>query len=117
MKPSRVKEVLGPLLESRWPVFLWGPPGVGKSSVVHQVVKTRGWVLRDVRASLLDPTDLRGIPYVENGQANWAPPSFLPSDPDSEGVLFFDELNAAPPLVQASKHHSTAIAASVWLVK
>ena len=107
MKPSRVKEVLGPLLESRWPVFLWGPPGVGKSSVVHQVVNTRGWVLRDVRASLLDPTDLRGIPYVENGQANWAPPSFLPSDPDSEGVLFFDELNAAPPLVQASLYQLT----------
>ena len=42
MKPSRVKEVLGPLLENRWPVFLWGPPGVGKSSVVQQVVSIRG---------------------------------------------------------------------------
>ena len=85
MKPSRVKEVLGPLLESRWPVFLWGPPGVGKSSVVHQVVKTRGWVLRDVRASLLDPTDLRGIPYVENGQANWALPPSCPPIPIPKG--------------------------------
>ena len=77
MKPSRIKEVLGPLLDSRWPIFLWGPPGVGKSSIVYQVVESRGWKLMDVRASLLDPTDLRGIPYVENGQANWAPPSFL----------------------------------------
>lgn len=107
MKPSRIKEVLGPLLDSRWPIFLWGPPGVGKSSIVHQVVESRGWKLMDVRASLLDPTDLRGIPYVEDGQANWAPPSFLPSDPDSEGVLFFDELNAAPPLVQASLYQLT----------
>ncbi len=107
MKPSRVKEVLGPLLENRWPLFLWGPPGVGKSSVVHQVVQNRDWKLIDVRASLLDPTDLRGIPYVQEGQANWAPPSFLPGDQKSEGVLFFDELNAAPPLVQASLYQLT----------
>jgi hypothetical protein len=107
MKPSRVKEVLTPILESRWPVFLWGPPGVGKSSVVRQVVESQRWELIDIRASLLDPTDLRGIPYVEKGQASWAPPSFLPSDPKSEGVLFFDELNAAPPLVQASLYQLT----------
>ncbi len=107
MTPTRVTQVLGPLLESRWPVFLWGPPGVGKSSVVQQVTEARGWELRDVRASLLDPTDLRGIPYVEKGQAFWAPPAFLPHDPDSEGVLFLDELNAAPPLVQASLYQLT----------
>ncbi len=107
MKPTRVKEVLEQLMSNRWPVFLWGPPGVGKSSVVQQVAAARGWELRDVRASLLDPTDLRGIPYVEGGRAFWAPPSFLPSDPNSEGVLFFDELNAAPPLVQASLYQLT----------
>ena len=107
MKPSRVQEVLGQLLKKKWPVFLWGPPGVGKSSVVRQVVEEQKWELRDVRASLLDPTDLRGIPYVNEGTAHWAPPSFLPNDPDSKGVLFFDELNAAPPLVQASLYQLT----------
>jgi hypothetical protein len=107
MKPTRVKQVLEQLMEGHWPVFLWGPPGVGKSSVVQQVVESHHWELRDVRASLLDPTDLRGIPYVEGGRAFWAPPSFLPSDPDSKGVLFFDELNAAPPLVQASLYQLT----------
>ena len=79
MKPSRVQEVLGQLLKKKWPVFLWGPPGVGKSSVVRQVVEEQKWELRDVRASLLDPTDLRGIPYVNEGTAHWAPPSFLPN--------------------------------------
>ena len=107
MKPSRVQEVLGQLLKKKWPVFLWGPPGVGKSSVVRQVVEEQKWELRDVRASLLDPTDLRGIPSVNEGTAHWAPPSFLPNDPDSKGVLFFDELNAAPPLVQASLYQLT----------
>ena len=107
MKPSRVAEVLGGLLETRWPVFLWGAPGVGKSSVVRQIADSRGLPLIDIRASLLDPTDLRGIPTIEDGKALWCPPSFLPHDPDSKGVLFFDELNAAPTLVQASLYQLT----------
>jgi MoxR-like ATPase len=107
MKPSRVAEVLGGLLDTRWPAFVWGAPGVGKSSVVRRVAATRGLPLVDVRAPLLDPTDLRGLPYLRDGVAAWAPPAFLPSDPGSSGVLFFDELNAAPPLVQASLYQLT----------
>ena len=107
MKPTRVAQVIQHLLETRWPAFIWGPPGVGKSSIVRTVAAGRKLTLLDIRASLLDPTDLRGIPAVENGTARWCPPSFLPSDPDSEGILFFDELNAAPPLVQASLYQLT----------
>jgi midasin (ATPase involved in ribosome maturation) len=107
MKPSRVEEVLSHLLHTRWPAFIWGPPGVGKSSIVRKVAKDRGLDILDIRASLLDPTDLRGIPTVENGMARWCPPSFLPSDKDSKGIIFFDELNAAPPLVQASLYQLT----------
>ena len=62
MKPSRVSEVLAQLAQEKWPVFLWGAPGVGKSSVVAQLAKKKNLQLIDVRASLLDPTDLRGIP-------------------------------------------------------
>lgn len=56
----------------------------------------------DLRATLLDPTDLRGIPAIENGRATWCPPDFLPRPGDPAGVLFLDELSAAPPLIQAS---------------
>jgi len=107
MKPSRVREVLTSILDTRWPAFLWGAPGVGKSAVVRQVAQARGLELIDIRAPLLDPTDLRGLPYFKDGFAVWAPPSFLPSKSDSAGVLFFDELNAAPPLVQASLYQLT----------
>jgi hypothetical protein len=71
------------------------------------VVEEAGFELADIRAPLLDPTDLRGLPYVKDGVATWAPPSFLPSGAKSKGVLFFDELNAAPPLVQASLYQLT----------
>ena len=86
---------------------MWGPPGIGKSSIVRQVAADKGLAILDVRAPLLDPTDLRGLPYVADGSAKWAPPAFLPQNDGSEGLLFFDELNAAPPLVQASLYQLT----------
>lgn len=102
MKPSRLHTVLDALLTQRWPAFVWGPPGIGKSSIVQTIARERALPVIDIRASLLDPTDLRGIPAIENGRAVWCPPSFLPSAKDTPGVIFLDEINAAPPLVQAS---------------
>jgi hypothetical protein len=65
------------------------------------VAEEAGLKVIDLRASLLDPTDLRGIPAIVEGKAVWCPPVFLPSENDPPGVLFLDEINAAPPLVQA----------------
>lgn len=107
MRPSRVAEVLDQLSRNRWPAFLWGAPGVGKSSIVRAVAAGRKMKVTDIRAALLDPTDLRGIPVVEGGVAKWCPPSFLPTEKDPVGILFFDELNSAPPLVQASLYQLT----------
>jgi len=107
MKPSRVREVLLSLLETRWAAFIWGAPGVGKSSVIADVAHELKVPLRDIRASLLDPTDLRGIPVVDGQTARWCPPSFLPSKGEKPGILFFDELTAAAPLVQASLYQLT----------
>lgn len=101
MKPSEIVSALETLFDICQPVFLWGAPGVGKSQIVAQVAAKRGLRLVDVRAVLLDPVDLRGIPRIdESGAAVWCPPSFLPRT--GRGVLFLDELNAAPPLVQAA---------------
>jgi hypothetical protein len=55
----------------------------------------------DLRAALLDPSDLRGIPAIVDGRAVWCPPAFLPTSDQTPGVLFLDEVNAAPPMVQA----------------
>ena len=59
-------------------VMMWGAPGIGKSSIVNAVAKDNDMQVIDVRLSQLAPTDLRGLPYVEDGSAHFAPPSFLP---------------------------------------
>lgn len=101
MNPLRIIENLKFLIEIQQPVFVWGPPGIGKSQVVAQVAEQEWLELSDVRAVLLDPVDLRGLPHIdENHQACWCPPDFLPRC--GSGILFLDELNAAPPLVQAA---------------
>ena len=101
MKPSNLESSLKILIQSKQPAFLWGPPGVGKSQIVHQVARAVELACTDVRAVLLDPVDLRGLPHINgDNRAHWATPDFLPQG--GNGVLFLDELNAAPPLVQAA---------------
>jgi len=101
MKASSISDALRVLVAARRPVFIWGGPGVGKSSVVKQLAETLNVPLQDVRALLLDPVDLRGLPFRgSDGRSKWATPEFLPQD--GTGILFLDELNAAPAMVQAS---------------
>jgi len=101
MKASQIKIALKVAVKAKKPVFLWGSPGIGKSDVVRQVAHDNGLELIDVRAVLLDPVDLRGIPAINGDhKAHWCSPAFLPTE--GNGILFLDELNAAPPLVQAA---------------
>lgn len=101
MKASAISSALGTLVAARQPVFIWGGPGIGKSAIVHQLAAILKVTLQDVRALLLDPVDLRGLPFLApDGRSRWATPEFLPQD--GSGILFLDELNAAPAMVQAS---------------
>jgi MoxR-like ATPase len=56
----------------------------------------------------MEPTDLRGIPFFnkDNGKMDWAPPIDLPDEELASQypviVLFLDEMNSAPPSVQAA---------------
>ena len=60
MKASVVSRSLKALVVGeRQPAFLWGGPGIGKSSVVAQVANSLHRSLQDVRALLLDPVDAR----------------------------------------------------------
>jgi len=102
-----LKQALIPLIDNKIPTFIWGNPGVGKSSLVAQIANEKNIEFIDLRLSLLDPTDLRGIPFFEkeDKKAVWAKPEFLPDTHSKEfGILFLDEINSAPPTIQAAAY-------------
>jgi len=109
--PNSAKASIRHALKKKRPIFLWGPPGIGKSDIVKQI--TDGLPnshLIDVRLSLWEPTDIKGIPFFDSnaGTMAWAPPSELPSDEFAAQydniVLFLDEMNSAAPAVQAAAY-------------
>ena len=107
MKASQITTIINKLIIKKLPVFIWGAPGIGKSSIVKDIAKKNSLDFIDLRLSLLDPTDLKGIPFfdTDSREGVWAKPSFLPKeDSDSKGILFLDEINTAPPAVQASAY-------------
>ena len=100
MKPAELTRFLATLVrnEVKLSAMIWGPPGIGKSSIVQQTAAAHDLPCIDLRLSQLAPTDLRGLPVAENGRSRWYPPEFLPDD--GAGVLFLDEINLAPPTMQ-----------------
>jgi MoxR-like ATPase len=100
MTPSQLGAFLDQLVTRRihFSTMIWGPPGIGKSSIVAQTAAKHDLGCIDVRLSQLAPTDLRGLPVAEDGVSRWYPPEFLPRD--GRGILFLDEVNLAPPAMQ-----------------
>ena len=94
--------------KSKRPLFIWGPPGIGKSEVVAEVAAELNGPVIDLRMAQMEPTDIRGIPFFnkDNGKMDWAEPVDLPSKEFAAEhpivVLFLDEMNSAPPAVQAA---------------
>jgi len=99
---TQLYEHIDTLIQSDMPLFIHGSPGIGKSYIVADVAQKNSLELVDVRLSQMDPVDLRGVPSIKGDQTVWMPPVFFPKDQDSEGILFLDELNSAPPSVQAA---------------
>jgi hypothetical protein len=92
------------------PLFLWGPPGIGKSEVVADITRELGGLMIDLRLGQMDPTDIRGIPFYNRDKnvMDWAPPIDLPDAETASQypvvVLFLDEMNSAAPSVQAAAY-------------
>ena len=110
VKPSNIKSEVNYAFNRKRPVFIWGPPGVGKSEIVDTITQERAGMMIDLRLALMEPTDLRGIPYYneKTGQMMWAPPADLPTQELADQfecvVLFLDEMNQAPQSVQAAAY-------------
>jgi len=129
VKASEIKSVIEEAIDNPkdFPaIFLWGGPGIGKSSVCRQAAEEKGVGFIDIRALLLDPTDLRGVPvpvvivdgkkipinvlHIDDflkmtelaGITEWFTSGILPIDPECRVLIIFDELLLAPPLVTNS---------------
>ena len=141
-RPRDVRTLLTRCMAVGRPAMIWGPPGIGKSELIAELGVEQGRRVIDMRLLLLEPTDIKGIPYFDPKTLTmrWAQPNDLPqtvTDRDlkraqdavksaargvdkedaqdkldvlinakefANAILFLDEINAAPPSVQAAAY-------------
>jgi hypothetical protein len=131
---STYSEMLIDCYKTKDPLFIAGPPGIGKSEIPRQVfsklAKKKGlefvrwdkttkdekqklfdkpekyFVFCDQRLSQMDTTDLRGIPKLTSDMLEPIPPSWIVyfCNPKAQGIIFFDEMNLAAPIVTGSAY-------------
>ena len=110
LSPNRAKTRITHAMKKKRPIFIWGPPGIGKSDIVHQIGDYMEALVIDIRLSLWEPTDIKGIPYyaANDNTMKWAPPVDLPDAKLAKKhkwiILFLDEMNSAAPAVQAAAY-------------
>jgi hypothetical protein len=80
------------------PVFIWGAPGIGKSSIVEGFADSLGLPCVSLLGSQLAPEDIIGVPTIVDGKSVFCPPRSIARD--EPYCLFLDELNACSQEVQ-----------------
>jgi len=74
--PAQLPEVLLHVAVVR-PIFLWGAPGIGKSSLVAAFAESLGLECVTLLGTQLAPEDLIGVPQIVNGRSRFAPPESI----------------------------------------
>lgn len=88
------------LKHGAYPVYIWGAPGVGKSTIVNDVGKELGLEVVCLSVALEHPYTLGGLPVVlwKERQVEKLPPSYIKRL--KEGILFLDDFAASDPAQQ-----------------
>lgn len=86
------------------PLMVWGAPGLGKSSIIRDLARAHGVGFLDIRLAQREPVDIRGLPVPDKDGVKWLVSSEWPRDPDSRGIILFDELTAADRSLQVAAY-------------
>lgn len=99
---AQLREIISDLSPSKTPLLIEGDPGVGKTSVCHDIAFSCGGEMCEVRVALHGAEDFK-FPIVDvvNKTLDWIQ-SMFPTDPNWKGIILFDELGQAQKAVQAA---------------
>ena len=86
------------------PLMVWGAPGLGKSTIIRNLAKEYGVNFIDVRLAQREPVDVRGLPVPTENGVEWQVSAEWPRDPESRGIILFDELTAADRSLQVAAY-------------
>jgi len=100
------KKVLTSLYQRRVPVYIEGPSGIGKTSLVREVCLEQGAELvPPLILSGMEPYELKGLPNFSKDAdgtpiVKYTRPDFFPYRKEKPQVIFLDELPNAQPALQ-----------------
>lgn len=102
---TQLREILHLGYRTQIPVYIVGPPGIGKSEIVHQFAQEiNARMPNPLILSSVQPEDIRGvgIPDPTTDRLKYYQLGFFPpSDSRERWVLFYDELSNADKRLQA----------------
>jgi len=101
MNIKTLKEALPYIFKANISTMIVGHHGVGKSQAVKQYADALGIGFVDLRLGTQDVGDLLGLADFERDEkgnlvaTKFMRPDWFPTDPDSKGIIFLDEINRA----------------------
>ena len=104
MSPEELKRFLMAALPAKKPILAVGKPGIGKTDIITQATMELEFDLKVIHPVVADPTDVKGMTFVKEGEAKWYPFGDLKDLIEAKRpmVCFLDDLGQASPMVQAS---------------
>ena len=104
MKPKELQRFLAFAFNKGESVLIKGKPGIGKSDIVAQACADAGCELIISHPVVSDPTDYKGMPFVDGKEAKFLPFNELNRliNASVPTVFFLDDLGQASPSVQAA---------------
>lgn len=127
---SEAEQILRAAYRSGVSTILLGRTGIGKSNVIKETAKKlaaeqkkefaewneltleqkyetianpgRYFGFLDIRLTQYEPSDIKGLPWEENGSIIWKKNLWVKAFQKMAGVILFDEINLSPPMLQNS---------------